>query len=220
MFIGTTLSDVCANSNQRGTLFFLLCGRDRGGDCPQIIVHLTDVLHVPIVRLEPTAYVFAKSQVGVSLDGDMIVVVEAYELGEAQGASQRSRFSGYALHHVTVTSNGVGMVIDDGIALPVEILGEPTLSDGHAYSVSHSLPQWAGCCFHARRHAVLRMPRGQTFPLAKSLQFFHREFIAGEVQEAVQQHRGMPGGEHEAVPVLPIGIARIMFEKLGPENIR
>ena len=41
-----------------------------------------------------------------------------------------------------------------------------------------------------------------------------------EMEQGVQQHRGVAGGEHEAVAVGPGGIARIVAEEPAPQHVR
>src|SRR5262245_21621114 len=43
---------------------------------------------------------------------------------------------------------------------------------------------------------------------------------AGEVQQRIEQHRGMPGGEHEPVAIRPDGIVRVEAEEALPQAVR
>jgi hypothetical protein len=56
-------------------------------------------------------------------------------------------------------------------------------------------------------------------PLAETLDLVEGEVIAREIEHAVEQHGAMSGREDEAIAVDPVGIARIVLEKLGPEHI-
>jgi hypothetical protein len=48
-------------------------------------------------RVADLAHVLAEGQVGVSVDGDAVVVIQHYELAEAQVPRQRARLPGHAL---------------------------------------------------------------------------------------------------------------------------
>jgi hypothetical protein len=56
--------------------------------------------------------------------------------------------------------------------------------------------------------------------LAEAFNLFKRERIAGEVQQAIEQHRSVAGRENKAVTIEPVRIARIMLEKTCPEHRR
>ena len=58
--------------------------------------------HVPAVGLEPLGHVLREGDVGVSLDGDVVVVVKVDELAQAQGARQRRGLRGHTFLQVAV----------------------------------------------------------------------------------------------------------------------
>ncbi len=58
--------------------------------------------------------------------------------------------------------------------------------------------------------------RSTTAPLPEPLQFIERQIVAGEMKEAVEQHRAVPRREYKAIMVGPEGIARVMLQKPGP----
>ena len=66
------------------------------------------------------------------------------------------------------------------------------------------------------RVPALGMARGFAAPLAEALQFFKRKIVAGEMKQAVEQHRPVSGGKHEAVAVEPVRILGIVLQKLDP----
>jgi hypothetical protein len=56
------------------------------------------------------------------------------------------------------------------------------------------------------------MTRCSAVPLPKLLQVVHREVVPGQEQQAVEEHAGVPGREHESIAVRPGGISRIVTE--------
>ncbi len=62
--------------------FRLTQGADGGGG----VVRVVQVQDVPAVALEPDAHVLAEGQVGRTLDGDVVAVVDPDQVGQASGA--------------------------------------------------------------------------------------------------------------------------------------
>jgi hypothetical protein len=56
-------------------------------------------------------------------------------------------------------------------------------------------------------------------PLPEAFDLVQRHVVAAHVQDAVQQHRPMSGGQHEAVAVGPGGVARVVPEVARVEQI-
>lgn len=56
--------------------------------------------------------------------------------------------------------------------------------------------------------------------LAEVFQIFNAQVVAGQVQQAVQQHRRMTVGEDEAVAVVEFGIGGIVIEEFRPQCFR
>ena len=83
----------------------------------------------------------------------------------------------------------------------------------HADGVGEALPQRSGGDFDAGRVAALGVAGREAAPLPELLDVVQRQVVTGQVQQRVQQHRAMAGGEHEAVAVGPAGIARVVPEE-------
>ena len=63
------------------------------------------------------------------------------------------------------------------------------------------------------------MAGGLGAELAEALQLFHRKIVTGEMKHGVKQHGSVPVGEHKAVAIRPLGIARIVAQVALPQNI-
>src|SRR5208283_5058750 len=81
---------------------------------------------------------------------------------------QRSRLVGDSFHQVAVAHQGVGKVIDDGVAGLVVASGGKTLGHGHADRVAGTLTERAGGGFHARDEKGFRVPGGSWSVAARS----------------------------------------------------
>ena len=55
--------------------------------------------------------------------------------------------------------------------------------------------------------------------LAEVLQLAHWQIVAGEVQQAVNQHRAVAVGEHEAVAIGPQRVGRVMVQVAAPQHL-
>jgi len=63
------------------------------------------------------------------------------------------------------------------------------------------------------------MSRRLALPLPELLQIIESEIVAGEVEDAVQQHRRVSGGEDEAIAIEPGRVGGIVAQMLRPENV-
>ena len=69
--------------------------------------------------------------------------------------------------------------------------------------------------------AALGMAGGAAAELAEALQLVERHVgIADQVQQPVEQHRAVPGRQHEAVAIGPVRRLRIEFEELREQHGR
>ena len=175
--------------------------------------------HPPAVALKTRRDVLGEPLRNVAVDGDAVVVIEADQLAQAQGAGQGGHFVGDALHQAAVAHHHPGAVIDHFVAGPVELRRQPRLRQRHAHGIGKTLPKRPGGGFHAGALAVLRMPGGLGVQLAKGPEIVHRHGVAAQVQQAVQQHGAVPIGEHEPVPVPPIRILGIVPQLVAPQRL-
>ena len=53
----------------------------------------------------------------------------------------------------------------------------------------------------------------------KLLDFLDRQVVAGEVQQAIQQHRPVAVGQHETIAAGPFWIGRVVAEMVAPEHL-
>ena len=175
--------------------------------------------HLPAVCTEARRRVIGVPVLHFSVDGDAIVVVQDDQLAEPQGAGQRARLVGYTLHQATVADEHVGMVVDNGVLLTVELRGKHFLGDGHADRIREALTQRAGGRLDTGRVTVLRMSRGHGMQLAEIFDLLHGQRIARQVQQRVEKHRAVAVGQHEAIPVGPIRIAGIVAQEVVPQDL-
>jgi hypothetical protein len=143
----------------------------------------------------------------------VVVVGEHGEAAEPEVAGERGRLVRDPLHQVTVAGQHPGAVVEQLEPRPVEARGEVALGEREADGGAEPLAERPGGHLDAGRQAVLRMARRLRAPLAEALELVERQVVAGQVQQRVEQRRGVPGREHEAVAVRPCRVGRVVPEE-------
>ena len=144
---------------------------------------------------------------------------EHVEFSQAKMAGQRGNLTRHALHEVAIARHDPGPVFHDRMSGAVEMVGEKALRNGHSYRVPEPLAQRTGGGLHSRRVPSLGMSRREGTPLPEIPDLFQWEVIAREVEQRIEQHRGVAAGEHEAVTIGPLGVPGIVLEEPGPQDV-
>ena len=200
----------------RGSFCAALDGRPDGVD----VVAVVDALGVPLVGVESLEDVLAPGHARGAVELDVVVVPEVDELAEAQVPGQRRRLRRDALLEIAVGHDRVDAMIDDLVARPVELVGQPALGDRHPDAVREALAERAGGRLDARREAVLGVARRPRAPLAEALEVVERDVVAGQVEDASRAaSTGVPGRQHEAVAVGPVGLARRVAQEAREDHV-
>ena len=187
---------------------------DRLGVVP---VHAAD--HVPAVGLEARRRVVGEPAVHLAVDRDAVVVVDRHQLAQAPGAGQRGDLVRDAFHQAAIAEEHPGVVIDHVMAGAIEMRRQHLFGQREADRVGQALAERAGGGFHSRRLAGFRMAGGLRVQLAEALQLLHRQVETGQVQQRVLQHRAVSVGEHEAVAVGPLRVARVELQEIVPQHL-
>jgi hypothetical protein len=187
---------------------------------PPQAVHVlpVDSLDVPALRLEARPHVLAEGDGGGPVDGHPVVVVENDQVTEAQMSGDRGGLVADAFHQVAIAGKGVDPVVTGSLAFAGEArLGHPG-GQGHADGVGEALPQRTRGHLDTGGIPALRVSGGEGAQLPERLDVFQREIEAEQVEQRVEQHRRVAGGEHEAIAERPGGIARIEAQMVVPEQ--
>ena len=158
--------------------------------------------------------------VGRTRERDEVVVVEDDELAELEVAGERDRFLADAFHQVAVAADAVGEVVDDRLVVAVVDGAEMRFGDRHADGVGDALAERPGRRLDARRALGFGMAGRLASELPEVLDVVERQVVAGEIEQRVEQHRAVAGGEHEAVAVEPMRILRIEAQMARPQRVR
>ena len=121
-----------------------------------------------------------------------------------------------ALHHVAVGGDHPGAVIHQRAAEPRR---QQPLGERHADRGGDALAERAGGGLDRRVLAVFGMAGGGGVELAEALDLLDpHAVVAGEVEQRVQQHRAVAGGQHEPVAVRPARVGGIELVEAGPQR--
>ncbi len=168
---------------------------------------------MPAVRLVTLADIFAEGDVGVVLDGDLVVVVDQDEVAELLVSGDRGRLAGHALLHVPVGRDAVDEVVEGalpGRRVRVEQAALPAGGHRHADRVADSLTERAGRGLHPHRVPALGVARRQRAPRPQRLQVVQLQSVARQVELDVEGQAGVARREHEAVPADPVRVGRVV----------
>src|SRR6202040_841941 len=77
--------------------------------------------HAPAIRLKALGCVIGEPVFDVSIDADAVVVIDGDELGESEGACQRTGFVADALHQATIADEDPRAMIHNDVCRPIEL---------------------------------------------------------------------------------------------------
>ena len=187
---------------------------------------------VPTIGLEAEADILVERQRRVPLDRDVVAVVDPAQVAELEVPGERRRLRAHALHHVAVAAQHVDVVVEQRELGLVVGRRQPALGDRHADGVAAALPERAGRGLDAGGVAVFGMAGGLGRELAELLDIVDADrrlagLVAigvdlldpGQVEQRVEQHRGVADRQHEAIAVGPARIARIGAEEILPQRV-
>ena len=170
------------------------------------VIGPVDAVHVPAVGGVARGDVLGEGDVGVALDGDVVVVVDQRQVAEPLRAGDRGGLGGDALLQVAVAADAVDLVVERALARSGVGVEETALAAGrhsHADGVPDALPERAGGGLDAGGVPVLRVAGGLAAPGAQRLEVLDLEAVAGQVELGVERDAAVPGREHEPVPARP-----------------
>ena len=108
--------------------------------------------------------------------------------------------------------------------IPGKAGGHHALRDRHADRGRNPLPQRASRRLDARSAPIFGMARGSRADLPELLEVFDGEPFgaadAGQIEKRIEQHAAVAGGQDKPVPIGPMGIGGVEFERVAPQHRR
>ncbi len=221
---GAPIADVGADGNHLRLVFFVGKGFFGIGGPVQGIadgrgaVSVRDLANGPSQGPEACRYVFGEGQIGTSINGDVVPVIEADQIGESLVARKGGRLIGDPLHHVAIPAGDKDPGVEQGHAGTVEGRGKVAKGQGHPYGIRESLTQGAGGGFDPAGMVVFRVSWGQASPLTEGFQILEGQAKSCQVEKGVKQRRCVAARENEAIPGRPVGVSRVDPEIVPPED--
>ena len=169
LLIGRTVANGGSDFNQRRLIGDGFGSFDGFCDRVKIGIALFHMLHVPAIGLESLGNIFGEGNIGGTVDGNMVVVIQGNQLSQTQVPGQGAGFSRNPFHIATVTQNHIGVVVHQIAVRLIETTGKMGFRHGQADRIGNALPEGTGGDFHTRSLKVLRVTGGARFPLPKLL---------------------------------------------------
>src|SRR5262249_22054264 len=134
------------------------------------IVGVAHARDIPAKADKPCGNVLAECQVGVSLDGDLVTVVDPAEIGELPMSRKRGGLVRDAFHHAAITTEGIRVEVEHLEAGTIKGSRGPARGQRHADTRSQALSQRSSRRLDTASPAVLGMAGALRVELAKALE--------------------------------------------------
>lgn len=108
------------------------------------MVAVLDDDDVPAVSLVALGNILSEGDVGATINGNVVVVVDGNEVAQLEVTSQGAGLAGNTLHQAAIAEEAVGVVVSEGEAGLVEGGGGVGLGHGQADGIADTLTQRAG----------------------------------------------------------------------------
>src|SRR5690242_21155127 len=99
----------------------------------------------------------------------MVLVVKINKLAQPQMSGKRRGFLCDAFHQVAVSTDGVRVVINDGVPRTVISCCEPRFGNRHSNTITETLAERAGRHLDTNGVSAFRVARRFTTPFTKAL---------------------------------------------------
>ena len=137
-------SDGSAELDHGWLISDLLALLDGGLNGLEVVVSVADGNAVPSVCLHALVDILSECTVGVSVNGDSVVIVDRNQVAELQVTGEGSSLRGDTLHVASISHEDVCVVIDELKTWLVELGTGLALSNGKSNSIGKTLSKWAG----------------------------------------------------------------------------
>lgn len=125
-----------------GGLVLALLGLGNGLlNAVKVVVTVTDDQDLPAIRLVSLDDVLSEGAVGVTVNGDVVVIVDGNQVAELEVTGQGRGLTRDTLHQATITEEAVCVVVDQVEAVLVEGGASLSLGNGKTNSVGNTLTE-------------------------------------------------------------------------------
>ena len=181
LLVGRAPADHSTAADKRGACRIGLGLIDRLGDRLRIMA-INILNDLPAIGAKTRWRVIGKPTLNIAVDRNAVVIPKSRQFAQTQGARERASLMGNPLHQAPITQKNISTVINDGMAVSVELCRKHFLCQSHTHAIGNALAQWSGSGFYPRRVAILGMAWRARMQLAKILQLFGRQIVPGQMQ--------------------------------------
>ncbi len=133
------------------------------------VIDIPHSRHIPAIGEEARGHILAKGQVCTAFNTNAVVIVNPAQIGEVEMPGKGSGLAADPFHHVSISGEGIDVVMKQLETRAIEVRRQPALSYRHSYAGSHSLAQRTGGRLDAGRPAIFGMTRTFALELAEVL---------------------------------------------------
>ena len=216
LHVWRALADDGLAADQGGAIGFFCRGYGCVNGIDIVTIDIGD--HVPAIGIKTLRGIVTEPAIYFAVNGNTVIVIERDEFGQPQCASQRASLMTDAFHQAAVAQKHIGVMVNDRVPGLIKFSRQQRLCQGHANCIGDALTQRTGGRLDTGRDIDFRMTRGFRMQLPEIFNFVHRQRIARQMQERIQQHGAMPVGDHKAVTIDPFGISRIVAQVPCPKR--
>ena len=113
LLVGRSKTNGSANFDEGGLIGRLLRLIDGRAEVVEAVGHVVHRQYLPAVRLVPHFHVLGKRKVCISIDGDVIIIIQDDEVAQPQVTGKTAYLSGDALLETSIATDDEGLAVDD-----------------------------------------------------------------------------------------------------------
>lgn len=198
-------ADGCAQLDHRWLVLDSLASLDGSLYRLQIVVSVADGQGVPSVCLHTLVDILSEGTVGVTVNGDVVVIVDGNQVAQLQVTGEGSSLAGNTLHVASITHEDICVVVNKLESGLVELSSSVLLGNGKTNSVSKTLAERASGDLNAGGIVGFRVTGGDAVDVLKYvngalgswgsritysevLQVINCEAETGKVEESILKH--------------------------------
>src|SRR5262249_5111266 len=164
--VGRAVADVAIENDESRSALGVPENRERILDALKII-RVANPQDVPSIGKKARRDILCEGDAGLTLDRDVIVVIDPTQVVELEMASERGRLRTEPPHQAAVAANRIDVIVEDVEARSVVAVGKPLPRHRHADTGRDSLTERAGRRLDTGHPVILRMPRRLAAQLAE-----------------------------------------------------
>ena len=173
---------------------------------------------IPTLGHEELFGIFALRDRGHRVERDIVGIINEDQIVETIVAGEGDGFAGDAFLQAAISHQGDHVMIENRVLRGVETSRRAFAGEGETHRVADPLAERAGGRFDPRGFMKFRVAGRERVQLAEIFQVLAGDGVAGQMQPAVEKHRPMAGGKHEAVAIEPFGRIRIVAQRLAEQD--